>query len=136
MLRISILSLCLACFASAANFSGFWVGEIPTRKGETQDIEFKFDQNGTALSGKIYGDYSSTSIQEGKVDGDQVAFVVVLQEQSGNQINDSRLRFTGVLKGDEIEITRERESATIAGNGGAVTFRGNPKTTFRLKRLM
>jgi len=135
-MRALLLGLCLVVVSSAADFSGFWVGQIPTRNGEAQDVEFKFTQSGANLDGKLYGDYSSTAIHEGKVDGDRILFVVVLQEQSGNQINDTHLRFTGVLKGDEIEITRERESATIAGNGGAVAFRGNQKTTFKLKRLL
>jgi hypothetical protein len=35
-----------------------------------------------------------------------------------------------------MELTREREGATNAGNGGVVQFRGNTKQTFRLKRLL
>ena len=118
-----------------ADLSGIWVGQIPTRNGSTQDVEFKLVQKGTTLEGKLYGDYRSSPIREGKVTGDDVSFMVVLQEQAGNQINDTRLRFTGILKGDALEITRDREASTNAGNGGGVQFRGNTKTSFKLKRL-
>jgi hypothetical protein len=130
-----VLLFLLAGSLFGGDLSGIWVGRIPARGGEMLDVEFKFTQTGTALEGKLYGDYRSSPIREGKVSDEGISFVVVLQEQAGNQINDTRLRFTGTLKGDEIEIMREREASTIAGNGGGVQFRGNTKTTFRLKRL-
>jgi hypothetical protein len=99
------------------------------------DIAFQFTQEGTALGGKLYGDYQSTPIVEGKVSGDQVTFVVIAPEQAGNQINAARMHFTGSLKGGELELTREREGATNAGNGGVVQFKGSVKVSFRLKRL-
>ena len=134
-MRTVLLGLGLCLTMLGADLSGIWVGQIPTRNGEMQDVEFKLIQTGATIKGKLYGDYRSSPIREGKLTGDQVSFVVISQEQAGNQINDTRLRFTGVVKGPEIEITRERESATNAGNGGGVQFRGNAKTTFKLKRL-
>jgi hypothetical protein len=101
-----------------------------------QDVAFKFTQNGTTLGGKLYGDYQSTPISEGIISGDQITFVVLAPEQAGNQINKAKLRFSGSIQAGEIELTREREGATNAGNGGAVQFRGNAKQTFRLKRLL
>jgi len=130
------LMLAIASTLVGADFSGIWVGQIPTRNGEMQDIAFKFTQDGTTLGGKLYGDYKSTSITEGKISGDEVTFVVIAQEQAGNQINAAKLRFSGVLKAGEIELTREREGATNAGNGGVVQFRGNLKQTFRIKLLL
>ena len=112
---------------------------IPGRNGEVQDISFKFTQSGTTLSGKLYGDYRSSAIIEGRISAaDQISFVVIAQEQAGNQINDTRLRFTGCIQNGEIELTREREGATNAGNAGSVQFQANrnPRQTFRLKRLL
>ena len=141
-----IVSLLCVCTLSAADLTGIWVGQIPGRNGDLQDIAFKFTQTGTTLAGKLYGDYQSTPISEGKISGDQITFVVLAPEQAGNQINRAKLRFSGsitnqptapsVSAGDEIELTREREGATNAGNGGVVQFRGNTKQTFRLKRLL
>ena len=59
---------------------------------------------------------------------------VVAREQDGNEINESVLRFTGMMKDGEIEITREREELRNAGNSGA-SFSRAGKTTFTIKRL-
>ena len=120
----------------AADLAGIWIGQIPTRNGDLQDIAFKFTQTGTTLGGKLYGDYQSSPISEGKITGDQISFLVIAPEQAGNQINQARLRFTGTIQSGEIELTREREGATNAGDGGVVQFRGSTKQTFRLKRLL
>ncbi|MBL8230934.1 MAG: hypothetical protein JNL98_20740 [Bryobacterales bacterium] len=129
-----LLPLC-TCLCGA-DLSGIWTGQIPTRNNEKVDVAFQLKQDGAKLSGKLYGDYKSTPIVEGKVNGDQITFVVVAAEQAGNQINETRLKFTGTLKDGELELVRERESSTNAGNGGVVQFRGNTTTTFRLKKLI
>jgi hypothetical protein len=136
MRKLVIVCLLCAWTVSGADLSGIWVGQIPGRNGELQDIAFKFTQSGTTLGGKLYGDYQSTPISEGKISGDQVTFLVIAPEQAGNQINRARLRFSGSIQSDEMELTREREGATNAGNGGNVQFRGAAKQTFRLKRLL
>ncbi len=136
MRKLFIVILLCASTLSAADLTGIWIGQIPGRNGEMQDIAFKFTQNGTTLGGKLYGDYQSTQISEGKISGDQINFVVIAPEQAGNQINRARLSFSGSIHAGEIELTREREGATNAGNGGTVQFRGNAKQTFRLKRLL
>ena len=136
-MRIFLLAMAVCCSVAAADLSGIWVGRVPARNGEFTDIAFQFTQTGTKLSGKLYGDYKSSPIVEGVVSGELVTFVVLASEQAGNQINDSKLRFTGRLEGGEVELTRERESVINAGNkGGAQTRNGlGQSTTFRLKRL-
>jgi hypothetical protein len=136
MRKLLFVVLVSAWTLAAVDLSGIWVGQIPGRNGEMQDIAFKFTQSGTTLGGKLYGDYQSTAITEGKIEGDTVTFVVLAPEQAGNQINKARLHFSGSVQAGEIELTREREGATNAGNGGVVQFRGNAKQTFRLKRLI
>jgi hypothetical protein len=119
-----------------AGLTGIWMGQIPGRSGQSQEVAFRFTQTGTMLAGKLYGDYQSTPISEGKISGDEVSFVVIAPEQAGNQINETRYRFSGAIKDGELELTREREGSTNAGNGGGVQFKGNAKQTFRLKRLL
>lgn len=122
--------------AFGADVSGMWMGQIPARN-QMLDIAFQFTQTGETLSGKLYGDYESTAISEGRISGDNVSFVVTAKEQAGNQINETRLRFTGILKDGVLELTRERESSKNAGNSGAAgPVRGNTKLTFRVKRLL
>ena len=119
-----------------ADLSGIWVGQIPTRNGESVDVAFQFVQQGETLKGKLYGDYGSTPIAEGAVTGDSVVFTVVAQEQAGNQINQNTLRFTGTLKGDQLELIRERRTSRDAGNGGNIPLKGDNKQTFQVKRLL
>lgn len=124
--------------ALAADLNGIWVGQIPARNGDKLDIAFQLKQspNG-AITGKLYGDYRSTPISEGRLDGDAITFTLLAEEQAGNQINDSRLKFTGTIKDGEIELTRKRESSTNAGNAGAAPSRNaDPGVTFRLKKLL
>jgi hypothetical protein len=138
-MRTSIALICgllSAAALSASDLSGIWVGQIPTRNGDLQDISFKFAQQGSRLEGKAYGDYGSTPISEGVVSGDLITFVVKAPEQAGNQINETRLRFTGSFRSGEIELMRERESSTNAGNAGGVQSRGDTRVTVRLKRLI
>jgi hypothetical protein len=133
--RILVGTVCVASALLGSDISGTWIGHMPGRNGETKDIAFQFAQKGATLGGKMYGDYQSTPISEGTVSGDLVTFIVNTQEQTGNQINETRIRFTGRLKDGEMELFREREASTNAGNGGAVQVKGNAKQTCRLKRL-
>ena len=120
----------------AEDFSGIWTGQIPTRNNETQEISFQFIQEGSKVSGKLYGDYRSMPVIEGKISGNVIAFIVPSQEQAGNQINETRFRFSGRMVDGKIELTRERESAKNAGNGGNVQFKGSTRTSFTLKKLI
>jgi len=121
----------------ANDLSGIWIGQIPARNnGEPQEIAFKFTQQGVTLKGKQYGDYQSTPVIEGKVTGDQVAFVVVAQEQAGNQINETRHRYVGTVSNGTMQLVRIREGSKNAGNGGNVQFKGDNKQSIQLKRLL
>ena len=134
-LRFAPLLLVVSQIA-AADFTGIWVGRIPGRNGELQDIAFQFRQTGAKIEGKLYGDYQSSPIVQGTVAGPLVTFVVSGAEQNGNQINETRTRFTGKFENGGIELLRELESSHNAGNSGAVEQKRNtPRQSFALKRL-
>jgi len=124
----------LLSLAFAADLTGIWTGQVTTRLGP-QDVTLKLEQQGTKVTGKLYDDRGSSPISEGKAVGDIVIFVVAVQEQSGNQINDTRLRFTGTMRDGVLELARDRESSTIAGNSGGVFQRSSVKQMLKLKRL-
>ena len=126
----------LALALLTADLSGIWLGKMPGRNGEFVDVAFKFEQKESTLTGKIYGDYRSTPIAEGKVTGDEIEFFVLASEQAGNHINDTRIRYAGAIRNGEIELSRERVTSTNAGNGGLVALKSENKTTFKLKRLL
>ena len=130
----------LAVFAVstfAADFNGIWAGQIAsTRAGiDPQEVAIQIIQTGNKITGKLYGDYASSPIIEGTISGNLITIVVKSAEQSGNEINDTRVRFTGSLVGGELELTRERESATRAGSGAGAAIRPGSKQTFKLKKL-
>jgi hypothetical protein len=141
-MRFLLLAGWFAASLSAADFSGTWIGELPTQNNShrlrmAQQIALQLVQNGATLTGKLYGDYVNSPIIEGKISGDAIDFVVVAQEQQGNQINQSRLHFSGTLKPDgNIEMSRVRENSTNAGNGGAYKGKaGVARQTFVIRRL-
>ena len=134
-MRTLAILLLSALPALALDLTGVWVGQLPGRNGQSRDMAFQFIQKGNTLTGKQYGDYQSSRIVEGKVTDGEVMFIVVSQEQNGNQIDDTKIRFTGCMQNGELELSRERESATNAGNGGVVAIKGATTQSFRLKRL-
>jgi hypothetical protein len=108
-----------ACVVASfgADATGAWTGQMPTRDGETREVNFKLKQSGAALTGTMSAFDNDVAIQDGKIDGDKLNFTVTL-EFNGNSF---KILFTGVLKGDEIAMTRERED-------------GDNKQSFTVKR--
>lgn len=127
-------SLLLAALL-AADFSGIWVGTIELPNGRTEDVSFEFVQKGSVLTGKQYDDMESTPIVKGTVSGDLISFVLVRQEQAGNEINQTRIRFTGRAVGEAIELFRERESSTRSGSSAGAFLRNNVRQGFKLRKL-
>lgn len=136
MPRLASLLFIAALALPAADMTGVWLGKLPGRNNTFTDITFKFVQNGGVITGKLYGDFNSYPIIEGKAEADKIEFVVVTREQRGNEINDTRFKFTGTVKPDgEMELLRERLSVTKVASGEAVTVRNDNKPTIKLKRL-
>jgi len=102
--------LTFSLVASAADVTGKWTAEVQGRNG-MQTQTFTLKQDGPALTGTIAGGRGDQTISEGKVDGDNISFVTVLNF-NGNEI---RVSYKGVLKGDTIEFTVDR------GRGGPQT---------------
>lgn len=127
----------LAVNAFGTDLTGIWIGSYPGRNNDPIDIAFQFKQNGDTLIGKLYGDYESTQFTEGKVSGDELTFFVIAKEQSGNEIIQTRTKFTGKLVDGALELTRERESARNASNSSAAPpLKSNTPVKMRLKRLL
>ena len=131
------VALLFAGSLGAADLTGTWIGQIVGRRNTATDVAFRLEQSGSTLTGKLYGDYKSSPILKGTVAGDLVTFTVATEEQAGNEINESIVRYTGKLIDGKLELSIDRESSTRAGSGGGVqTRQGQPRVTFRLKRLM
>ncbi|MDE0109367.1 MAG: hypothetical protein OXN96_16265 [Bryobacterales bacterium] len=97
----------------AAEVDGKWEAEIAGPQGSTV-FTFDLKADGETLTGMVGNEMMGQSeIQEGKVSGDQVEFVQVMQR------GDFQMRFTyaGKVSGDEMELTRTVQRPGGAGGG-------------------
>ena len=128
--RSVVAVLALAIYVQAAEIDGIWVGQQQGRRGEPEDLAFRFKLDGQVLTGKMFGDEADLPISEGSFSGDQIRFVVTTTNYyNGTQ---TKLIYSGVIKGGEMELTRERvqtaeEKAANRNTAG--------KQTLKLKRF-
>ncbi len=106
---VGIFAFALTAFA--ADVTGTWKGQIEGRRGP-QDVTFTFMQSGNTLTGSINNGRGDQQISDGKVDGDNISFVVNL-EFNGNSV---KQEYKGAVSGSEIKFTRS------GGRGNPVEF--------------
>jgi hypothetical protein len=97
----------LAITAFAANVSGKWTGQMPTRNGDSREVTFNLKADGDKLTGTMGGPQGDIEIKDGKISGDNISFKTNL-EFNGNSFV---LLFKGTVSGDQIKFTRGREGA-------------------------
>jgi hypothetical protein len=107
----AILVLVMAVSAVAADVTGKWVAEQQSQQG-TRTTTFNFKVDGTTLTGTVSGRQGDTEISEGKVNGDEISFVVV--RKMGEM--EMKMTYKGKVAGDEITFTIERPA--MGGPGG------------------
>jgi hypothetical protein len=75
-----MLALVLLCAmtAAAADISGKWNAQVPGRGGQAMDTTFTFKVSGEKLTGTVSMQFGDQEISDGKVTGDDVAFVTVI----------------------------------------------------------
>ncbi|MBI5769310.1 MAG: esterase family protein [Verrucomicrobia bacterium] len=96
----------LAGSAFAADVAGTWKAEFDTQIGP-QKYVYTLKQDGSTVTGKasadIAGEKRETELKDGKLDGDTLSFVELLNFQ-GNEL---RITYRGKVAGHEIKFTRE-----------------------------
>jgi hypothetical protein len=106
ILSVLIALVALAGFALAADLSGKWNYQMPTRNGGTREASMTLKQDGSALTGSVTGMRGMEQpISDGKVDGNNVSFNVKVQFQDNSFV----MHYKGVASDDEIKFTVERE---------------------------
>ncbi len=99
---LAVLLLSLGCVSAlGADFSGKWAAEFDTQIG-VQKYTYDLHADGSKLTGKAISQRGETEIQDGKIDGDTISFVEVLNFEG----NDLRIEYTGKIAGDTIKFTR------------------------------
>jgi hypothetical protein len=112
ILTASVL-LGISLAALAADVTGKWTAQVPSRQGGTRDQTFNFKVDGDKLTGTISGRQGADiAITDGKISGDTISFTVKM-EYGGNSVEQ---KYTGTVSGDEIKFKRE------GGQGAAREF--------------
>jgi hypothetical protein len=86
--------------ASAADVTGHWKGSYTSPDGQTRESTFDLKAEGSTLTGKVIGARGEVPIQEGKVSGDEISFVVV-RNFGGNEV---KILYKGKVSGNEIKF--------------------------------
>jgi hypothetical protein len=102
LLALAVISIA----ARAADVSGTWKAEFDTQRG-LQKYTFNLKQEGATVTGKANVEMTDqkreAEFKEGKVEGDTVSFVEIINAQG----NDLRIKYTGKISGNEIKFTRD-----------------------------
>jgi len=95
--------LLVAGFAFGADVDGKWTGSIAGMDGNNMTIGFTFKADGTTLTGVHIVNGQETAIREGKIEGNNISFMVTLD--LGGQ--ETKIPHKGVISGDQIKMTYE-----------------------------
>ncbi len=130
-----LLGLLLPCCASlAADVTGTWKSEFDSQIG-LQKYTYTLKQDGTNLTGKANSEISDqkreAELKEGRVDGDKVSFVEMLNFQG----NDIRITYSGTLVSNEMKLTREvgtfaKENIVVKRDGASAGQQGPRRRGF------
>ncbi len=101
-LALCVMLLALgASTAFAADITGKWTGNF----GD-MTISFEFKQDGGTLTGTAQGPQGDPiPLKEGKVEGDKISFLVVIDAGGGEM----KIKHQGTIKGDEIALSVKTE---------------------------
>jgi len=98
-----LTALMVAAALVAADVAGKWKAEFTMPDGQTRTSLFTFKVEGDKLTGTVSSPRGDAPIQEGKVSGDEISFVVV-REFAGHEV---RIHYKGKVSGDELKLTVE-----------------------------
>ncbi len=103
---VLLLALAAANPLRAADVAGKWRAEFDTQIGKQQYL-YTLSVDGEKVTGKanseIGGEKREAQLTEGKLKGDEISFVELLNFQG----NDLRIEYQGKIAGDEIKFTRK-----------------------------
>ena len=117
--------LLVTSVALAADIDGKWSGQYNSGMGDPMTLTYTFKANGNVLTGtSIGGDNKDVPIKDGKIDGNNISFVVAV-DFGGTEM---KFSYKGVLSGDEIKLTFE-----MGGGGGPAG--GDAPQGFTVKRV-
>src|SRR5262245_33144075 len=104
---ITLLTLtALPCVVFAADVTATWKAEFDSQIGHLK-YTYTLKQDATNLTGRANSEVNDqkreAELKEGKVDGDKISFVEMLNFQG----NDIRISYNGTISTNEMKLTRE-----------------------------
>ncbi len=73
-----LLASIAAGIAAITGLAGKWTGSLLAPDGNTSQVEYTFDTDGTKLTGTEESVYGTAKIENGKVSGDEISFSINL----------------------------------------------------------
>jgi hypothetical protein len=114
ILAVVVVLGMISAAAVAADISGKWVTEVAGMGGgEPMKIFYNFKVAGTTLTGTTGPEGMDSPISEGKIDGDNISFVVKIS--MGEM--EMKMKMKGKIAGEEIKLKMEMEGG-MGGPGG------------------
>lgn len=128
-MRTKILVMAVVAFsfmlatAWGADIAGTWKGEMAGMGGQPMEITFTFEVDGSEFTGTSAAMGNESPISEGKIDGDDISFVVKV-DMMGNEME---INYKGKIVGEEIKLTMEMDMGGMGGPpGGGAPGGGGP----------
>ena len=115
--RIAVIGAALTAVSLAADVTGKWVAQVPGRGGQPREQTITLKAEGEKLTGTVSGRQSDTPIQDGKISGDDISFVVV-RNFGGNEI---RQTYKGKVVGSEIKFTIQTGERSVEATAKRAT---------------
>ena len=102
---------------AAAAVSGRWTGDVVYGWGPTHTEQFLFQAEGDKLFGTASFLGFRRGIEDGRIDGDKISFIVRFQAASEGMTSEHRNRYIGTVSGNQIHFRMQDD-------------RGNPPVEF------
>jgi hypothetical protein len=120
-LAASLVIFAVSVSVSAADsVNGKWVANVPTAQGSMK-LTFDLKADGSKLMGTLSNDFiPATPIAEGMIHGSDVSFKVAIEAGPGGKMT---LNYKGMVKGDEMSLTRTFEGTPPQGSAPEMQFK-------------
>ena len=98
--RVPAIALSLLPIVHAADLTGRWVASTHTPDGQKRQTVFALKSEGDRLTGYMSSPQGDTAISEGKVNGDEISFVIV-RETGGEE---RKIQYTGKVTAEGLLV--------------------------------
>lgn len=121
LITVVVVMGAMLATAWGADITGKWKGSMDMM-GQSMELGFTFNAAGSTLTGTSIGPQGEEyPISDGKIDGDNISFVVKVTGQMEMKIN-----YKGKISGDEIRLTMQFDMPGMGGPGGGGPGGGGP----------